>query len=149
MVIAGTVFRHKEIHKQTWLPPDGRKKNQIDHALVNRKFRTSVLNTRAVRSADVTNDHYLVRSTIRLKAKRAPATKSTTKRFDTQKLQNHEGSVTIQLKNRFQALAVEEQMTDKGEEQEDQVERKNEIMEKAYVKMAEVVLGYKKKKNEP
>ena len=37
-------------------------------------------------------------------------------------------------------------MSDKGEEQEDQVERKNEIMEKAYVKMAEEVLGYKKKK---
>ena len=60
-----------------------------------------------------------------------------------------EGSVTIQLKNRFQALAVEEQMTDKGEEQEDQVERKNEITEKAFVKMAEEVLGYKKKKKEP
>ena len=37
-------------------------------------------------------------------------------------------------------------MSDKGEEQEDQVERKNEIMEKAYVKMAEEELGYKKKK---
>ena len=108
-----------------------------------------------MRSADVASDHYLVRSTIRLKPKRAPATKSTTKRFDKQKLQNHNihRRFTIQLKNRFQALAVEEQITDKGEEQEDQVERKkkkkNEIMEKAYVKMAEEVLGYKKKKNEP
>ena len=94
-----------------------------------------------MRSADVASDHYLVRSTIRLKPKRTPATKSTTKRFDTQKLQNHDihRRFTIQLKNRFQALAVEEQMTDKGEEQEDQVERKNEIMEKAYVKMAEEV----------
>ena len=74
------------------------------------------------------SDHYLVRSTIRLKLKRAPATKSTTKRFDTQKLQNHDihRRFTIQLKNRFQAIAVEEQMTDKREEQEDQVERKNE-----------------------
>ena len=142
MVITGTVFPHKEIHKQTWLSPNRRtKKNQIDHALVFREFRTSVLNTRAMRSADVVSDHYLVRSTIRFKPKRAPATKSTTKRFDTQKLQNHDihRRFTIQLKNRFQALAVEEQMTDKGEEQEDQVERKNEIMEKAYVKMAEEV----------
>ena len=100
-----------------------------------------------MRSADVASDHYLVRSTIRLKPKKAPATKSTTdsERFDTQKLQNHDihRRFTIQLKSRFQALAVEEQMTDKEEEQEDQVERKNEIMEKAYVKMAEEVLGYK------
>ena len=54
---------------------------------------------------------------------------------------------TIQLKNRFQVIAVEEQMTDEGEEQEDQVERKSKIMEGAYVKTAEEVLGYKKKKN--
>ena len=40
-------------------------------------------------------------------------------------------------------------MTDEGEEQEDQVERKNKIMEEAYVKTAEEVLGYKKKKNKP
>ena len=36
-------------------------------------------------------------------------------------------------------------MIDEGEEQEDQVERKSEIMEKAYVKTAKEVLGYKKK----
>ena len=73
-----------------------------------------------MRSADVASDHYLVRSTIRLKLKRAPATKSY-KRFDTHKLQNYaiHRRFTIQLMNRFQALAVEEEMTDEGEEQED------------------------------
>jgi len=86
-----------------------------------------------------------------LKLKSALVTKNTSKRFDTHKLQNHDihRRFIIQLKNRFQALAVEEQLTDEGEEQEDQVERKSEIMEKAYVKMAEEVLGYKKKKNKP
>ena len=133
------------------MSPDGRTKNQIDHTLVNRKFRTSVLETRAMRSADVASDRYLVRSTIRFKLKGAPARKSTTKRLDTHKLQNHDihRRFTIQLKNGFQALAVEEQMTDEGEEQEDQVERKSKIMEEAYVKTAEEVLRHKTKKNKP
>ena len=39
-------------------------------------------------------------------------------------------------------------MTEEGEEEEgDEVERKSEIMKKAYVQTAEEVLGYKKKKN--
>ena len=37
-------------------------------------------------------------------------------------------------------------MTDEGEEQEDQVEKKSVIMEKAYVKTAEEVLGYTRKR---
>ena len=105
----------------------------------NENYNCITLDTRAMRSADVASDHYLVRSTIRLKLKRALVAK------------NHDihRRFTIQLKNRFQALAVEEQMTDEGEEQEDQVERKSDIMEKAYVKKGEEVLGYKKKKNKP
>ena len=39
-VITGTIFPHKEIHTQTWVSPDGRTHNQIDHILLNRKFRT-------------------------------------------------------------------------------------------------------------
>ena len=78
-----------------------------------------------------TSDHYLVRSVIRLKLKRAPVTKRTRKKFDTQKLQNSDiyRRFNIQLKNRFQALKIKEPMTDKGEGEE--VERKSERMEKA------------------
>ena len=75
---------------------------------------------------------------------------NTKKKFHTQKLQDNDlhRRFNKQLKNRFQALAVQETMTDEREE-EDQVERKSEILEKAYVRMTEEVLGYKKKKNKP
>ena len=54
-------------------------------------------------------------------------------------------------KNGFQVLEIEEPMFDEEEEEEEEeeVERKSEIIEKAYVKTAEDVLGYKKKKNKP
>lgn len=55
-------------------------------------FRTSVVDTTVMRSADVASDHYLIWSTIRIiiKLKRAPVTKSTRKIFDALKLPNND-----------------------------------------------------------
>ena len=38
LVVMGTQFQHKDIHKLTWKSPDGRTRNMIDHTLVNRKW---------------------------------------------------------------------------------------------------------------
>ena len=86
-IITGTIFPHKNIHKLTWRSPDGRTVHQIDHVLVNGNMRTSILDMRVMRGADVYSDHYLVKTRIHLKLARAEGRKNIRERFDESKLQ--------------------------------------------------------------
>ena len=86
LVIGGTIFPHKNVHRGTWRSPDGHTVNQIDHICISRKHRTCLLDVRALRGADIgLTDHYLVRSKIRVKLRKIPQHKSNRK-FDCEKL---------------------------------------------------------------
>ena len=71
LVAINTCFPHKTIHKCTWFRNGDRTRpgRMIDYVLVNRRFHTSILDTRVFRSTYVDTDHELVISTIRFKIK--------------------------------------------------------------------------------
>jgi len=111
LVIGGTLFKHKDIHKYTWTSPDGKTKNQIDHIIINKKWRTSLLDVRTRRGADVASDHELIVAKIRLKLRTAKKGEIRNGKFNVQKLQNPEVAqkFRIELTNRYQALQEDEQ----------------------------------------
>ena len=148
LMITGTLFPHKTIHKATWTSPDGVTRNQIDHILVSRKFRNSVKDTRVFRSADIGSDHFLVCMEVKLRLRTNPREKGRTRtKYDTVKLKDEDTrkAFTIALKNRYGMLA-EEKIEQEDEHDEEDIEREFNVMMKAHAEAAETVLGKPRRK---
>ena len=84
-------------------------------------MKSSILDTRVMRGADIYNDHYLVRTRIRLKLARNGERTEGRERFNVRKLQSEEirKSYNVEVRNRFQVL----------EDIEDQEEEHDKILE--------------------
>ena len=69
LVIGGTVFQHKPCHKISWVSPNGRDQNQIDHFAITRRFRGCLQDIRNKRGAVIgfAHDHHLIIATFRLR----------------------------------------------------------------------------------
>jgi hypothetical protein len=65
MVVASTLYNHKDIHIMTWKSPDGQTHNQIDHLLIDAQHVSKVMDVRTFRGANIDSDHYLLISKIR------------------------------------------------------------------------------------
>ncbi|XP_063416092.1 uncharacterized protein LOC134697738 [Mytilus trossulus] len=137
LVIGGTIFEHKNIHKATWVSPNGKVKNQIGHILINKKWRSSLLDVKVKRGADVYSDHHLVIGKIRLKFRKNKC-KTPSKIIDFGKLKPEiQQNFNIELKNRFEVLQLEENEID--------INSKWQHMSEIYLKTSEDILGYKNK----
>ena len=84
--IGGTIFKHRNIHKVTWISPDHSTQNQIDHICISRKWRRSLIDVRAYRGADVGSDHILLIGKLRLKIKKNIRVTQKRTHLDTEKL---------------------------------------------------------------
>ena len=148
LVIGGTLFQHKEIHKITWYSPNNRDKNQIDHLMISGKWRRSLQDIKVKRGADIGSDHYLVTAMIKLKLKRNGATAKTNTRYNVKKLQDElsRSAFTTSLKNRYQVLQElsEDAQRETGEEpeQEKHVNLMWEKIKTAYCDASKENLGY-------
>lgn len=107
LVIGGSFFHHKRIHKATWVSPDQATENQIDHICIGKKFRRSLQDVRARRGADVGSDHHLLVAQLKMKLKRNwTGTNSQRQRYNTPtlKMEEKKKEFKITLSNKFQVL---------------------------------------------
>ena len=67
LVIGGSFFHHRRVHKATWVSPDLLTENQIDHVCIRKKFRRSLQDVRVKRGPDIASDHHLLVAWLKLK----------------------------------------------------------------------------------
>ena len=116
LVIGGSVFPHRRLHKATWVSPDLATENQIDHVCISKKFRRSLQDVKVRRGADIASDHHLLVAKVQLKLRRNwTGEKNLRPKYNTALLRDPETAETfgIMLKNKFQTL----QELDEEEEQ--------------------------------
>ena len=71
LVVTNTVFRHKPHHKTTWMHPRSKHWHLLDYVITRQKDLNDVLDTRAMRGADCSTDHIMVRSKIAFTLRKA------------------------------------------------------------------------------
>ena len=120
--------------------------NQIDHFIVNSKWRRSLQDVCTYRGDDGNSDHYLVAATIKLKLQRAVPTQQYQhrKQLDITKLKcpNINKEFVLELRNRFSMLSTT------TEEEDHDVDSKWNTIKSIYCKTTKHVVGYRRKKKE-
>ena len=108
--IGGTIFQHKDFHKLTCKSPDGKIVNQIDHLVINNKWRSSLKEVHTCKGAVAGNDYYLVMSMLKLYLRKVLAKKNRPKKYNIPRLKQHEvlHAFVVEIKNQFQLLSTEE-----------------------------------------
>lgn len=87
---------HKRIHKTTWWSPDHVTENQIDHIFINRKFLRAWKDVRVMRLADISSDHHLLKTAVRLHLKKFNNTANRRTRYNVSVLKQRNSLQPVQ-----------------------------------------------------
>jgi len=142
MIISSTTFPHKDIHKETWVSPSGQIKNQIDHVVVDRRFKRCVMDVRSMRGSSAMSDHFIVRAKIKLRLSVEWRKKNVSiKRFNIEDLKNQE--INIQYKNKLKETL---NLTENSNNVDNNVNNLWNKIENPIKTVATEVLGFEERK---
>ena len=139
--ITNTLFNQPLRRRYTWISPGDRVRNQIDYILIDKRWKTAVLNSKTYPGTDCDTDHILVSAKIRLKALKIPLKKPSPK-YDIEKLQDPKTAsiFALETSNSFSKLL------EVWAEEDKMPEEIWKDMKKVYTEAAESTLGRKKSK---
>ena len=137
LVVGGTLFPHKECHKQTWRSPDGVIVHQIDHLAFSRRWRSSLQDVRVLCGADIGSNHQLLMAKVRLKIAKVRKGESGQVHFEVSKLKDLEVRTTFKLAFHNRCEGLQQLM----EEKEISVDDKWRLIKQGYVDTCKQVLG--------
>jgi hypothetical protein len=135
MVISSVRFPHKDIHKETWITPNGHTENQIDHVLIDVRHASDIVDVKSCRGADCDSDHYLVK--IKYRPRLSTASRSTGTRnvkFNMDRIKER----TVRDKYR---QILDQQLDSKSSQNNDDIEEKWMNIKQSIHKAAEETLG--------
>ena len=106
LVIGCALFNHKS----TWTSPNARDQNQIDHIIINGRYRASLMDNRAMRGADANSHHHMVMGKVRMWLSSTKRTGKERVIFDIMKLRDPcvKEVFRLEVSNRFQVLTTDE-----------------------------------------
>ena len=111
LVIANTLFQQHKRQRYTWTSQDGQHQNQIDYILCSQRWRSSIQSAKTRPGADCGSDHELLIAKFRLKLKKVGKTTRPFRYY----LNQIPYDYTVQVRNRFKALALTERLMNYGQ----------------------------------